>query len=300
MINEVDELSPLAIVNLVDHLARRNHMAVIPAPTTPTHELGTTRFTSLATPQRGSTTTSVWQVEIAPGTPSTPHALTREEVFVVLAGRAAATWTGSWRPRRCRRRHRRATRHEVRDRTDRWRRPPDAVLHARRRAGPHRRRRDVHATMGGVSDPAALARLFAIAYRSLVDDLHAGLRERGWVDVRPAFGFVLLAARDASTTVSELATLTGTTKQAASKLVDAMVAAGYVERGTDATDGRQRPLTLSDRGRELLATVEEIYAELETRWADVIGRPRVEALRRDLVAVLRRPDGDLPPVRPTW
>ena len=69
-------------------------MAVIPAPTTPTHELGTTRFTSLATPQRGSTTTSVWQVEIAPGTPSTPHALTREEVFVVLAGRARVTLDG--------------------------------------------------------------------------------------------------------------------------------------------------------------------------------------------------------------
>ncbi len=63
-------------------------MPVIPAPTAPTHELGSTRFTSLATPSRGSTESSVWQVEIAPGTPATPHSLTHEEVFVVLAGRA--------------------------------------------------------------------------------------------------------------------------------------------------------------------------------------------------------------------
>lgn len=63
-------------------------MAVIPAPAAPTHELGPTRFTSLATPRRGSLATSVWRVEIAPGTPPTPHSLTREEVFVVLGGSA--------------------------------------------------------------------------------------------------------------------------------------------------------------------------------------------------------------------
>lgn len=63
-------------------------MAVIPAPAAPTHELEGARFTALATPSRGSADTSVWQVEIAPGTPATPHSLTREEVFVILAGRA--------------------------------------------------------------------------------------------------------------------------------------------------------------------------------------------------------------------
>lgn len=64
-------------------------MPVIHAPAGPTHDLGPTRFTSLATPRRGSSTTSVWQVEIDPGTPATPHSLTEEEVFVVLAGSAA-------------------------------------------------------------------------------------------------------------------------------------------------------------------------------------------------------------------
>jgi mannose-6-phosphate isomerase-like protein (cupin superfamily) len=63
-------------------------MAVLRAPMTPTHDLGGARFTSLATPSRGSVDTSVWQVEIAPATPAVPHTLTREEVFVVLAGTA--------------------------------------------------------------------------------------------------------------------------------------------------------------------------------------------------------------------
>ena len=69
-------------------------MPVLPAPATPTHDLGGARFTSLATPSRGSADTSVWRVEILPGTPATPHSLTREEVFVVLAGTAAVRLDG--------------------------------------------------------------------------------------------------------------------------------------------------------------------------------------------------------------
>lgn len=146
-----------------------------------------------------------------------------------------------------------------------------------------------------------LARLFAMAYRTLIDDLHVGLRVRGWTDVRPAFGFVLLAARERSTTATELAALMGTTKQAASKLVDTMVAAGYVERTGGAADARQRAVALTVRGRALLATVEDLYVELERSWAAVIGAARVERLRRDLMRVLaERHGGELPPVRPTW
>jgi len=69
-------------------------MAIIPSPTAPTHDLGPTRFTSLATPTRGSAETSVWMVDIDPGTPATPHSLTREEVFVVLEGTASVTLDG--------------------------------------------------------------------------------------------------------------------------------------------------------------------------------------------------------------
>jgi quercetin dioxygenase-like cupin family protein len=61
-------------------------MPVVPAPLEPAHDLGHTRFTSLATPTTGATDTAVWRVELAPGTPATPHSLTREEVIVVLSG----------------------------------------------------------------------------------------------------------------------------------------------------------------------------------------------------------------------
>src|SRR5438093_420376 len=63
-------------------------MPITKKPTAHTHELPGARFTSLATPKRGSRSTSVWRVELSPGTPGTPHELTAEEVFVVLEGRA--------------------------------------------------------------------------------------------------------------------------------------------------------------------------------------------------------------------
>lgn len=69
-------------------------MAILRLPAQPTHEVGTTRFTSLVTPSHGAAETSVWYVELPPGTPATPHSLTREEVFVVLEGVATVTVDG--------------------------------------------------------------------------------------------------------------------------------------------------------------------------------------------------------------
>ena len=156
----------------------------------------------------------------------------------------------------------------------------------------------------GSTSPAGgppLARLFAIGYRQLIDSLHDRLQAQGWTDVRPAFGFVLLAARDQPTSVTELAGLMGMTKQAASKLVDAMVSGGYIQRGTDPQDGRQRPVSLTGRGDELLAAVEQIYAELEEGWAKLIGASHLDRMRRDLMRVLSDPaSGHLPPGRPSW
>jgi DNA-binding MarR family transcriptional regulator len=146
--------------------------------------------------------------------------------------------------------------------------------------------------------PVPLARLFAMAYRLLVDELHERLAERGWEDVRPAFGFVLLALRAGPVPLRDLPGVLGTSKQAVSKLVDAMVAAGFVERVADPGDARAKRVQLSGRGRDLLGEVEAIWAELERGWARTLGADRLAGLREDLVRVLRRAHGGaLPSVR---
>jgi DNA-binding MarR family transcriptional regulator len=144
-----------------------------------------------------------------------------------------------------------------------------------------------------------LARLFAMAYRHLVVALHERLVARGWRDIRPSYGYVLLACRDRPTTSGEVAGLLGVSKQAASKLVEGMAEAGLVRRRAAADDSRVRLVALTPRGRRLLAVVEEVYLEIEQEWAQEVGRGTVESVRKGLVRVLTSAyDGELPPVRP--
>ena len=88
--------------------------------------------------------------------------------------------------------------------------------------------------------------------------------------MRPAYGFALLALREGPLSSGELGVPMGMTKQAASKLVEALVDAGYARRGESTGDARVRPIELTDRGRDLQTTAEEIY----TRARGPMGRRR--------------------------
>ena len=149
------------------------------------------------------------------------------------------------------------------------------------------------------SGPVPLARLLAMSFQQLIDDLHVRLAVRGWTDVRPAFGFALLALRGGSVSMRDLTAVLGTTKQAVSQLVDSLVAAGYADRCADPGDARAKRVELTGRGRDLLAAVEQIYAELEAGWSSVLGEGHLDALRGDLETVVRAANGGvLPSIRP--
>ncbi len=145
-----------------------------------------------------------------------------------------------------------------------------------------------------------LARLLAVAYRQLIDALHVRLAELGWSDVRPSYGFVLLALRERSASVSDLAALLDVSKQATSKLLEAMAHGQYVTRETSTVDARQVTVALAPRGRELLAAVERTYEELESEWASLVGAADVDRLHATLTkVVLASNEGRFPQVRPT-
>lgn len=59
-------------------------------------------------------------------------------------------------------------------------------------------------------------------------------------------------------------------------------------------------MSVRARGRELLDTVEDIYADVGSACASTVGAKALERLRADLVAVLAGGAGQLAPVRPTW
>jgi DNA-binding MarR family transcriptional regulator len=133
------------------------------------------------------------------------------------------------------------------------------------------------------------------AARALVDGVDAGVRARGFTDVRPAhgFAFVLLSAGGATTV--ELAQHLDVTKQAASQMVEELVTKGYVERRPHPGDARARLVVLTDKGWACTRAAEEAAEESLRPWADAIGPRRLAALRADL-ARLAAPGR----LRPIW
>jgi DNA-binding MarR family transcriptional regulator len=149
-----------------------------------------------------------------------------------------------------------------------------------------------------VEDAAAafdLAALVLAAGNALVDGINAGVVARGFVDVRPALGFTFVRLAPAGATVTEVAAHLGVTKQAAGQLVDELEQKGYVRREPHPHDARARLVVLTQRGWACTRAAEQAGADIVRHWAGVLGRPRLQALHRDLAAIA--PPGRL---RPTW
>jgi len=109
--------------------------------------------------------------------------------------------------------------------------------------------------------------------------------------MRPSFGFVLRAVAAEEPTVSRLADLLGVSKQAASRLADDMVTAGFLQRGGDPADRRRTPLQLTELGarvrRRALAESQQMEDELRKQF----GAPAVEQLRTIMTDFVDRHGG---------
>lgn len=129
----------------------------------------------------------------------------------------------------------------------------------------------------------------------LVDGVQAGLRDRGFTDVRPAhgFAFAFLAAGPAS--ASGLADHLAITKQAAAQLVDHLVAAGYVVRRPDPGDRRVWSLHLTARGRRCTDAAAAAAADVIAAWRSALPAAEFRSFQTALraLAVPGR-------LRPSW
>lgn len=145
------------------------------------------------------------------------------------------------------------------------------------------------------SDAMSLTTALLTATTVLVDDIHSGVVARGFTDLRPTHGFVFSRLSAAGGTVTEIAEHLGVTRQAASQIVDELVAKGYVERRPHPADARARLVVLTDRGRRCTRAAEEAIVDALETWEDILGERRLVAMRDELVRLA--PGG---PVRPTW
>ena len=123
-------------------------------------------------------------------------------------------------------------------------------------------------------------------FRSIIDELHAGLARRGHPDLRPAHGFALQAIGHEGATAAETGRRLGISKQAAGKTIDRLEELGYVHRAGDETDRRRKLIRLTPRGIAALTMSALIFGDIRSRWASALGPGRLAGLEADLRAVV--------------
>lgn len=117
--------------------------------------------------------------------------------------------------------------------------------------------------------------------------LHAEFTARGFGEVRPAYGSVMLPLFEQDgLRMGELAARARLSKQTITTLIRLMERAGLVERTPDPRDGRAVVVLLTARAREFRPVAGEVVASLERRAAERLSGPDYRTLRAGLRAVM--------------
>jgi DNA-binding MarR family transcriptional regulator len=110
---------------------------------------------------------------------------------------------------------------------------------------------------------------------------------RGFADVRPSYGSVLLPLFEQDgLRMGELATRARLSKQTMTTLIRLMEKAGLVDRHPDPSDRRAVIVTLTARAREFAPVAGAAVAALETRLAENLSADQHRCLRSGLRVVM--------------
>jgi DNA-binding MarR family transcriptional regulator len=114
--------------------------------------------------------------------------------------------------------------------------------------------------------------LLAEARLAYVNAIRRAFAEAGFDDMPRAGARVIGRIAVGGTNVNDVAAVYGVSKQAASQLVDSLVARGYVERAPDPEDRRRMVVALTERGfaaaGELRGAIERVDAVLASAFPE--------------------------------
>jgi len=130
-----------------------------------------------------------------------------------------------------------------------------------------------------MSNGPNLGRLLREPFQEMTAHVHARLAEQGHPQIRVAHGNVFQFLDDEGTRASDLAARAQMTKQSMGELVAHLEAHGYVERVPDPGDGRAKLVRPTASGQAVYPLAVEAIAEVEARWAERIGEPKLRRLR---------------------
>lgn len=140
--------------------------------------------------------------------------------------------------------------------------------------------------------------LLNLAFNRFKDELNASLATAGYDDIGPSFGYVFRLLADGSRSLTEVAAHLQMTAPGALKVVEDMVAKGYVSRSADAQDKRVKQLALTARGKAALKLARQFHDRFEKGLAKRLGEPSLLATRSVLESIAAVPADAVASARP--
>jgi DNA-binding MarR family transcriptional regulator len=137
-----------------------------------------------------------------------------------------------------------------------------------------------------------MRQLLLRASRIVNQHVVAGLHARGYDDLRSTHTTLLSNIDLAGNSVTEAAERAGVTKQAMGRLASELEDAGYVWVQSDPKDARVRILQLTETGRLLMLDSLEVMAELERRYARIVGRDQLTGMLHGLATFVEKLERD--------
>jgi DNA-binding MarR family transcriptional regulator len=135
--------------------------------------------------------------------------------------------------------------------------------------------------------PQNVGFLLAKASQRWNELLYERFVERGFGEVRPAYGSILLPLfEEDGLRMGELAERARLSKQTMTTMVRLLERAGLVVRERDDRDGRAFRIHLTERAREFQPVAGEVVAELEVLVAQALTQRESSALERALKGVI--------------
>lgn len=121
------------------------------------------------------------------------------------------------------------------------------------------------------SDRLAIGQLLVRLLREFRAEVSAPAQARGYGDVRLPHLQIFGNVGVDGVRLTELAGRAQLSLASTSELVSDLEKLGYLERRRDPSDGRAKLIVPTARGRRLLADAGDRVAEIERRWAEVLG-----------------------------
>jgi DNA-binding MarR family transcriptional regulator len=129
----------------------------------------------------------------------------------------------------------------------------------------------------------ALLRAARNVYASAI---RKALAENGFDDIPRNGIYVMGALAKTGVPLSKIIRDLGVSKQAAGQLIDTLVLRGYLERTADDEDRRRLTITLTERGRAVIAVSSPVVEGLETELRNRVGAEYVAHARATLGALI--------------